>query len=257
MRNTLYLLLAIVFLNACWRNQNQDGEQGINSDNVDGSFGDSSVFLNDENTPDTSDQDYQTGNQGKNSPAELARLRQTPEFHYKRAHVLYKIRNWTEGIKEFDTVIQMEPNLADAFKYRANGYMQLGRYDAAISDYEKAINIDRSDTGSYAQLALCWFNLGNYEKCIGVNSDLVDLNPNRSQSYYSRGIVYGQMKDYENAFKDFDKAIQLNPKNAEAYFNRGLAYYKTGSKKNACEDWEKAKILGHGKAGRVLQEYCK
>jgi len=257
MRKTLFLFAAILILSACWRNTNQNNDLIDNSDSLTDNFGDSSGYLNDENTPDTSDQDYPTGKLNQNSPSEIARLRQTPEFHYKRAHVLYKIRNWTEGIKEFDTVIQMEPNLADAYKYRANGYMQSGRYDAAISDYERAINIDRSDTGSYSQLALCWYNLGNFDKCLEVNTDLVELNPNRAQSYFSRAVVHGQRKDFENAINDFDKAIQLDRNNAEAYFNRGLAFYKSGSLKNACEDWEKAKKLGHGKAGRVLQEHCK
>jgi len=257
MRKPFFLLITVVFLSACWRNANQENNQSGYSDSLTGNFGDSSVYLNnDENTPDTSDQDYRPGNQGKNSQAELARLRQTTEFHYKRAQVLYKIKNFAEGVKEYDTVIQMEPTLADAFKYRGDGYMQMGRYDAAIPDYEKAINLDRSDTASYVQLALCWYNLGNFEKCIGVNTEIIELNPNRSKSYFNRGVVYGQIKDFERAIEDFDRAIRLDPKSAEAYFNRGLAFYKTGNQKNACNDWEKAKNLGHPKAGRVMQQYC-
>lgn len=259
MRKFLVAFVVIAFLTGCWRNENQSGDQPSdeNPDSLAGMYGDSTFLFENEDYEDFSDQHSSPGKLQDSSPDDIAKLRQTPEFHYKRAHVLYKIRNWTEGIKEFDTVIQMEPNLADAYKYRANGYMQLGRYDAAIEDYESAINIDRSDTSSYVQLALCWYNLKDFEKCIGVNSDLIELNPKRAQSYFNRAVVYGQIKDFENALNDFDKAIQLDPIYAEAYFNRGLAFYKSGSTKNACEDWEKAKKLGHGKAQRVLQQYCK
>ena len=81
------------------------------------------------------------------------------------------------------------PQDAAAYRARAFGYCDLGRYEEAIADYDKAIGLD----------------------------------PKYAPAYNNRGNAYYDLGQYEEAIADYDRAIALNPEYADAYTNKGLA----------------------------------
>lgn len=189
-------------------------------------------------------------------PQDYARERQTPEFHFKRGLVLYEINKYEEGIKEFDTVIEMNPSMTKAYINRGKGKMELKRYGAALKDFEKALNIDNSDTTAYLHLGLTHYFMGNYRGSVDAYSELIKQSPKNSTAYFNRGIAYGQLQEYENAIRDFKRATELNPDYTEAYFNLGLAYYWSGDQEKACENWTIASNKGSQKAAGAVSKYC-
>lgn len=184
-------------------------------------------------------------------------IRNTAEFHYKRGLVLFKISKYDEGIKEFDTVIRMDPKMGKAYINRGTALMEIKRYKEAAGDFEKAIGLSSNDSTAYLNLGLSYFYIGDFKASIEANTKLIGLTPHDPIAFYNRGISYGQLKDYKSAIGDFDQAIRLKPTYNEAYFNRGLAYYFSGNKETACQDWEMAKQYGSSKAATVIEEYCR
>ncbi len=182
--------------------------------------------------------------------------RQTPEFHFKRGLVLYEISKYGEGIKEFDTVISMSPEMTRAYVNRGKGKYQLKQYQGALEDFARAIDIDNTDTTAYNQLALTYYYMGNYPKSVEANTELIKLSPNNASAYFNRGVAYGQLKNYNKSIADFEKAVALNKKYTEAWFNLGLAHYWAGDTSAACEAWGKASSLGSKKAASALGNYC-
>ncbi len=188
----------------------------------------------------------------EDSPA----IRNTAEFHYKRGLVLFTISNYEEGIKEFDTVIRMDPKMGKAYINRGTAWMELKKYREAANDFEKAIGLSSSDSTAYLNLGLAYLYLGDFKAAIDANTKLIRLTPTDAKAFFNRGFAYGQIKDFKNAIADFDLAVRINPSYHEAYFNRGLAYFFSGNKTKACSDWELAKQNGSTKAATAIEKEC-
>lgn len=106
---------------------------------------------------------------------------------------------------DYDKLIDLDPDNADAYYNRGDAYDEMGEYGKAIADYNKAIQ----------------------------------LNPNLASAYYNRGCAYGEIGAYDKAIADYNKAIELNPNDSLAFYNRGLAYSKRGEVPKAVSDLEK------------------
>lgn len=185
------------------------------------------------------------------------RERGTAEFHFKRGLVLYTINNYEEGIREFDTVINISPNMSSAWVNRGKGRLKTNDYQKAVFDFEKAVSLDRSDTTAYLNLALARYHLGDLQGCIEANTELIRLSVNSATGYFNRGVAYGKLNEFAKAISDFSRAIEIEPNYNEAHFNLGLAYYWSGDTAKACQSWEMARQTGSPKAGGVIEKYCK
>jgi tetratricopeptide (TPR) repeat protein len=184
------------------------------------------------------------------------RERGTAEFHFKRGLVLYTINNYEEGIREFDTVINIAPEMASAWVNRGKGRLKVNDYHKAAIDFEKAVSLHRTDTTAYLNLALARYHLGDLQGCIEANTELIRLSENGATGYFNRGIAYGKLNEFAKAISDFSNAIEIDPNYNEAHFNLGLAYYWSGDIAKACQSWEMARQTGSPKAGGVIEKYC-
>ncbi len=182
--------------------------------------------------------------------------RETPEFHFKRGLVLFEINKYEEGIKEFDTVIQMRPDMAKAYINRGKGKFELQRYQTALQDFRKAAELDGSDSTAYLHMGLANYYMGKYQNSVEAYNKMLENAPNSAMGYFNRGIAYGQLEQYRDAIVDFRKATTINPNYTEAWFNLGLAYYWLGDENAACENWTIASKQGSQKATSAISRYC-
>ncbi|NCC71763.1 MAG: tetratricopeptide repeat protein [Sphingobacteriia bacterium] len=253
MKKSLFLFLLAGLLAACTGKKTETKQKSPDSDLV------LSKEISSEVQSDSVDyqEEKSTGFLTEVDVEEYNRRRGTDEFHYKRGLVLYEIKNYLEGIKEFDTVIKISPNLGSAYVNRGKGFIQLEEYQKALADFQKAVAIDPSDSTAYLNLAIAHYQLNDFNGCIEANTRLLELSPNNVMGYFNRGTAYGKINDFRNAIADFNKAVQIDPGYTEAYFNLGLAYYWSNDKAHACQNWAKARNLGSQKAARVLEKYCR
>ncbi len=184
------------------------------------------------------------------------KIKNTVEYHYKRGLVLFKINKYEEGVREFDTAIRMDPEMADSYINRGKGLLELKQYEAARRDFEQAVNLEPQDTTGYLYLGMAYYKLGKYRDAVDINTEVIILAPRKAKGYYNRGVSYGLLKEYDKAIADFNQAIALKSDYADAFYNRGLAYYFSGDHKAACEDWQMAKYYGNEKAVYALDNYC-
>jgi len=277
MRVALYLIILGLIVVSCAGNQHEQtsDETDISNDNtISISKADTTLTIleesNDESVANESDQALTVAGESEDVKPEKNefvpeidaqqqedQFKNTVEYHYKRGLVLFKLNNYVEGVKEFDTAIEMDPDRTNSYINRGKGLMELKRYDAACRDFQQAVNLDSRDTTGYLLLASAQYQLGNYKEAVEANTEVIILAPRKAKGYYNRGIAYGLLKEYDKAIADFNQAIAINPEYHEAFYNRGLAYYFMGDEKAACEDWELAKYFGNNKAAGVMDNYCK
>lgn len=190
------------------------------------------------------------------NPEQYQQERETPEFHFKRGLVLFEINKYDEGIKEFDTVIEMRPDMTKAYINRGKGKFELQRYQSALQDFQKAAELDGSDSTAFLHMGLTNYYMGDYRNSVEAYNKMLEVAPNSAMGYFNRGIAYGQLKQYRDAIVDFKKATEINPNYTEAWFNLGLAYYWLGDEIAACENWTTASNLGSQKAASAVSKYC-
>jgi len=121
-----------------------------------------------------------------------------------------------KAIIDYDEAIKLNPNNADAYKYRGIAYFIKGDYDQAIADFTKIIQLKSSDNTAYI---------------------------NRNIAYYNRGITYINKGRNDLAIKDFNIIIEYNQNDIDTLYNRGVAYYNIGDFSNTISDWEVVKRI--------------
>lgn len=94
-------------------------------------------------------------------------------------------------------------HLVDAYHYRADAYVELGKLDLALKDYTRTI----------------------------------ELRPKDPFRYYARGLAYMQQNKYALAQSDFSKAILLKPAYANFYLGRARAYSGLEKYESALADY--------------------
>lgn len=101
------------------------------------------------------------------------------DYHYCRGLAYYRMKSWSQAMKDFNRIIEIDPRYMSGEVYYALGYMydEMRDYGQAIRTYTKAI----------------------------------ELNPGQPKYYLDRGCSYFEIKNFKAAKKDWLKARELNP----------------------------------------------
>ncbi len=114
------------------------------------------------------------------------KLSATPNagYHFCRGTLYYGKRNYLKAIKDFDRVIELEPEseASDAYYYRGAIYHKQNNYYEAIDNFDKALKI----------------------------------NPNNADACNDRGTVYYDVGNFSAARRDWEKALELDPQGEAA-----------------------------------------
>jgi tetratricopeptide (TPR) repeat protein len=181
----------------------------------------------------------------------------TAEEYYNRGNAKHDLGDEQGAIADFNKVIELNPNYANAYYNRGIAKHQLQDYKGAIIDYTKGIELEPKFVRAYYNRGVSKGNLGDYKGAIVDYTKAIELDPKEKYAYYSRGIAKHKLQDYKGAIVDYTKAIELEPKYGEAYYNRGNAKGNLQDINGACIDWSKAGELGYSDAYNLIKEYCK
>ncbi len=140
-----------------------------------------------------------------------------PLTYFYQAQTQLLAGNFDAAEAIFDSVIAVDPEIAEAYNNRGNARAQAGKLEAAIADYNEALQLTIEDT----LRALIYNNLGNAKLHMGKS---------------------------EAALKDYDRAIRLNPRYSVAYNNRGNALLAMSQPERALRDFARALELSQNAA---------
>ncbi len=168
------------------------------------------------------------------------------------------VQDFSEAIKDFNKVVELDPTYIMAYFNRA-----VVRYKQLIYDMSQVTSADEQ-TMSVGSMS---FKMGQGAPKVsmsdavsaGVNDKkrayehemitrdydmVIRLNPNFVYAYFNRGNLRCVQRDFRAAIQDYDEAIKRDSDFAEAYFNRGLAYLSLGNANQGLSDLSKAGELG-------------
>lgn len=139
--------------------------------------------------------------------------------------------------------IQLAPDDAEAYQYRAAARVKLGQCQAALQDCNRAIELDDPDEDVYRVRGAAYLGLQQYELALADLSRVFRRGKDDAEAYRLRGSASFGLNQVERALSDYSMSIAINPLLAETYFDRALAYRKLGRSEEANADLEKARQL--------------
>lgn len=164
------------------------------------------------------------------------------QFFYRGQQLLFEGR-YQQAIDNFNKLIQLDPELHEAYFFRGIGKYNLGDFLGARTDFDKALAIHPIFTLAYHYRAITHSRLGDYEKALADLQEAIDLRPGYNGLYFSRGVTYLLSQQFKLAEQDFNRFIRHEPRVSEAYLNRGACYLYLKDTVKALHDYDTAILL--------------
>ncbi|MBR4591847.1 MAG: tetratricopeptide repeat protein [Elusimicrobiaceae bacterium] len=135
-----------------------------------------------------------------------------PVWAQSAASLLAKAKVETDPqiqIKLLTSAINKSPSLADAYHYRADAYLGLGRSKQALDDYTHTIKLRPKDPFRYYARALAYMSLRRYTAALADLNQAIELKPTYKRFYLDRARVYLKMGKNEQAVADYEKGRKV------------------------------------------------
>ena len=151
--------------------------------------------------------------------------------------------NRRQALSDFDMAIRLNQNYSEAFGNRGLTYYDAKNYSAAIKDFTRAIQLEPNAAQNYVYRAQCYRQTDKNLALADFNK-AAELSPNAAYVYSNRGNFYEyDLKDFSKALDDYTRAIDLERRenSLPIYFNnRGGAYQKLKMYGKAIDDYTRA-----------------
>ena len=111
-----------------------------------------------------------------------------------------------EAVQDFDRVISLQLDNAEAHLYRGKALARLDNYDAAVRDFGRAIELDLGDAESYYERGSARIELGEYYGAIEDLEEAVRVNPQHPYGDSGRKVA-AELLESTKAGKDAGKGL--------------------------------------------------
>jgi tetratricopeptide (TPR) repeat protein len=104
----------------------------------------------------------------------------------------------------------------DAMKALGNDFVKAGQYARAVPCYMRCVALKPEDTVARNNRAQCYLRLSNYDAAVVDTTEILAQDPNNVKALYRRGLAYTELGRDAEATRDLSHLITLDPSNADA-----------------------------------------
>ena len=185
------------------------------------------------------DQTLRTGNTGKDQtitfstaiPAEepmtelelddrIVREPHDPSGYRKRGWLRAK-RAYTEGaIEDFSMAINIDPEDARTYFWRATVYQETNQNDLAMLDLDHAILLDSTQADFFEQRGDVLMEMHRFADSEAALNTALRLDPEHLGARFSMAYVMKMLYRFEEALAQYDEAVRIAPDRASTYGTR-------------------------------------
>lgn len=145
----------------------------------------------------------------------------TPEQHYQQAQDLMSKAAYKAAILELKTVLQTQPNHAEARKLLGQAFIKTRAYSSAEKEFSKARSLGASDEETLPPLILAYTRMGEPQKALSLEIPKSGLSPKAlGAAYAARAeaqLATGNLQEAELAL---EAASQADAKNVGMLLTR-------------------------------------
>ena len=129
--------------------------------------------------------------------------------YFMRGCANKELNKHTEAIKDFDEIIQLNPDNSTAYLRRAFSKGRLNHHKEAIEDYNESIRLNPDNSTAYLRRAFSKGQLNHHKEAIEDCNESIRLNPGDTRAYLVRGIIADKSNLPEDGRRDLKKALDL------------------------------------------------
>lgn len=197
--------------------------------------------------------------------------------HYQQAQAFADQQRFDAALREYQKVLQLDADFAEAYSGMGFIYWKTGRIDDAIDAFQKALTRNSRLLKAHAVMGILLSRRGrdeaaitHYKRAIDIDPQLgwlhanladllsaqnqvspaisryqkaLELDPKSLQSYLGLGNIYHAQSKFNLALRIYTQAIELKLQSPEIYCNRGIIYTKQGMYEKAISDFQQALTL--------------
>lgn len=155
-----------------------------------------------------------------------------------RARSYEELQQFDEAIKDYERIISIDNNYAQAHAGIGKILFEKGQYPKAELYILRASSIDPEDFEILYLAGRCELMLEKWEKAEIFLKQAEKMNPDFAQVYFYTGMARANRGDVNGAAASFNSYVQKEPDNLVARYNRGFALLKIGYVPYALEDFD-------------------
>ncbi len=182
----------------------------------------------------------------------------------KNAELLYQIgvfytlnKQTQKAIEKYTAAIELDDKNEQAFRSRADAYLNIGKHSDALKDYEVALKIKADDSGLLNNLS--WVlatspddKLRDGKRAIELGKKACELTDYKKAHILSTlAAAYAEAGDFENARKWSAKAVEIGDDEMKEELKKELESYKQS------KPWRELLIDGEPAGGKPAAEVKK
>ncbi len=152
-------------------------------------------------------------------------LKERDYYHIALGRVFYETELWDLANQAFAEALRIEPHNLWLYEQRANCFMKLDEYEAALGVCTTGLEIDATNLSLYWLRGLIHFTLENYDEALDDAQNYIKLNPENADAHYNLGLIYEKLEQYDDALAAFTDCLALNPQHDGSYLERAYIYY--------------------------------
>lgn len=132
-------------------------------------------------------------------------------------------KDFEAALADVDSLLVRDSTDVSALILKGRAQAGKGDFDAAIAELDKAISLAPSNTRAILARATARFGKKQLEKAEADFTEALRLDPNDVEAHMTRGIVHREQGRIDEAIADFDTAVNLAPQNARTFLERAIA----------------------------------
>lgn len=172
------------------------------------------------------------------------------ETHRARGVVLEQTANYEEAVREFESAIARNPNIADLHLALGRNYRALQQYDKAVEEFNRANALNPTDPLSLTYISRTYATVGEYAKAIQFAQQALKISPDDPYLWGNLGQMLYRNREYPGAVSALRLAVRGGTTEdgvlvkglpldygrvAEYYYTYGLALARRGECGEALE----------------------
>jgi Flp pilus assembly protein TadD len=155
-------------------------------------------------------------------------------------------RKYQTAEKQYQTILEKDPNNLDALSNLGVVYFRSGKTRAAESTLKQALAIAPNDDHVLTTLGIVHYRQSRFDEALKELRKAIEINPNSATAHNYLGITASQKGRQQEAEKEMLQAIAQDSNYADAHFNLAvlLITMQPPSRELAREHYARATALG-------------
>jgi arylsulfatase A-like enzyme/tetratricopeptide (TPR) repeat protein len=152
------------------------------------------------------------------------------------------------ALKQFESALRSDPNMALAHHQLGGCYLVLGRPADATREFERALALNPQFVAARFNLGVAWIQEGRFQEAARDFEQILRENPNDYESLNYLGMALSGAGNDLQAMQALRRATAAQPSFGEAHFNLGRLQIRAQDYSGALESFTKAEWSGFSSA---------